>query len=776
MEGLTLLRDLAVVLLIAGGVAVLFQRLGQPVLLGYLLAGFIIGPYTPPFPLVRDETSIRTLADLGVVFLLFGLGLEFNLRRLRSIGPTVGLAAALEMTLMLWLGYHAGRLAGFGATDSLFLGAILSLASSTIATTLFREKGLAREPFAQVVFGILIAEDILIVLLLVLLSGIAMTGDFSIGELARATASFLAFAAATLTAGLLVVPRLIALVARSRRDELLLLVAVGICFGLALLASELGYSVALGAFVAGAITAESPEVRRIEHLVAPLRDLFGAVFFVAIGMLLDPRLLIDQWPLVLGLLVVLVVGKTIAVAAGAFLTGLDLRTSLRAGMSLAQIGEFSFIIAQLGVGLGVTDPRLYPVAVAVSTLAIFLSPHLIDRSDRVVAGFERLAPDFLLRGLNRYTRRLRILWAPSAGPPVWRLVRRSVWIIAVNVVLVSFLFAGAGVAARWLEPRVGAGRWFEGDLRALVWLAAALVALPCLVAIWRKVEAVLMILAEAALPRGRAGADDPRVERGRRLLLRSLLAVASGAIGLWLLGLSAPLRLPWPVFLALVAAIGVVMGALWGAMVRLHAAVQARLGEILQTAPPQTVETRAALVDLLQRKHPWDVRVVEVVLPERSAVAGRTIGDLDLRRQTGASIVGLHRGGLHLVNPGASVPLFPGDALVLMGGEEELARARARLLAERPADEPQDALGAAEVVTVEVRDGSPLAGARVGATGLRERYAVSLVGLQRGDTRMAAPPSDTVIRSGDVVVLFGLPEAVSRARAWVAGAEGSGAP
>jgi monovalent cation:H+ antiporter-2, CPA2 family len=775
VEGLTLLRDLAVVLLIAGGVAVLFQRLGQPVLLGYLLAGIIIGPHTPPFPLVRDEATIRTLADLGVVFLLFGLGLEFNLRRLRSIGPSVGLAAAIEMALVLWLGYHAGRLAGFRTTDSLFLGAILSLASSTVASTLFREKGLTREPFAQLALGILIAEDVLIVLLLVLLAGIAMTGDFSIGELARATGSFLAFAATVLTAGLLLVPRLIALVARSGRDELVLLVGVGICFGLALLATELGYSVALGAFVAGAVTAESREARRIERLVAPVRDLFGAVFFVAVGMLLDPRLLIDQGPLVLGLLLLLVVGKTVAVTAGTFLTGVDLRTSLRAGMSLAQIGEFSFIVAQLGVTLGVTDPRLYPIAVAVSTLAIFLNPHLIDRSDQAVAAFERLAPGALLRGLNRYTRRLRMLQAPSAGPPVWRLVRRSVWIIAINVVLVSLLFAGAGVAARWVEPRVGPGRWFEGDLRALAWLAAALVALPCLVAVWRKVEAVLMILAEGALPRGRAGADDPRVERGRRLLLRSLLAVASGAIGLWILALSAPLRLPWPVLLALVAAIGVLARVLWGAMVRLHATVQARLEEILEAAPPQTVETRAALVDLLQRKHPWDVRVVEVVLPERSAAAGRTIGDLRLRRETGVSIVGLHRGGLHLVNPGPSVPLFPGDAVVLMGGEEELARARARLLAERPADEPQGALGAAEVVTVEVRDGSPLAGAPVGGTGLRERYGVSLVGLQRGDTRMAAPPSDTVICSGDVVVLFGLPEAVSRARAWVTGAGGGGA-
>lgn len=767
MPDLRLLQDLAVVLLIAGLAAVICQRLRQPVLLGYILAGFVIGPHTPPFPLIRDEASIRTLADLGVVFLLFALGLEFNLKRLRSVGLSAGVAAALEMGLMVWLGYEAGRLAGFRVMDSLFLGAILSLASSTIATTLLREKGLTREPFAQVVFGILIAEDVLTVLMLVLLSGIAMTGSLSVMDLLGTTARFAAFGVTTMVVGLLVVPRVMGWIAASRRDELLLVAAVGICFGLALTAQVFGYSVALGAFVAGAIMAESGESGRIERLVAPVRDLFGAVFFVAIGMLIDPAILVGHWPLVLGLLGVLLVGKTFSVAAGTFVTGLDLRTSLKVGMSLAQIGELSFIIAQLGVSLGVTGPEIYPVAVAVSALAILVNPHLIDASDRLVARFERLAPVPIVRALALYTRRVRFLRAPSQRRPLWPLLRRSVRIVTVNVIVISLVFAGAALALHSFTPSGSSGRLFPGDLAALAWLAAALLALPFFVATWRKTEAIMMILSEAALPRGSHGHDDPAVDQARHRLLRMMLVVASAAIGLWLLLLSAPLLPPWPVFLVLVAAVAAIMRVQWRTMVRVYGRMQGRIEEILKEAPAQPPPARAALVDLLQEKHPWDARVIEIVLPEGSAAAGRTIGELSIRRKTGASVVGLHRAGLHIVNPGPAVPLFPGDSLVLIGGEPELAAARALLLAERTDTRAVTGLDAVEIATVEVPPGSPLVGLPVGQTPLRSEYEVSLVGLQRGEERMPAPPAELEIRAGDLLVLLGLPHRVADARAFI---------
>ncbi|HEU5319547.1 MAG TPA: TrkA C-terminal domain-containing protein, partial [Methylomirabilota bacterium] len=342
--------------------------------------------------------------------------------------------------------------------------------------------------------------------------------------------------------------------------------------------------------------------------------------------------------------------------------------------------------------------------------------------------------------------------------------------MAINVVVVSALFAGAAVALHALTPTGSSGRLFEGDLAALAWLAAALLSLPFLVATWRKTEAIVMILAEAALPRGSHGHDDPAVDLARQRLLRMLLVLASATLGVWLLLVSAPLLPPWPVFLALVVAVGVLMRVLWRAMVRVYGRMQARIEEILREAPAQPAGARAALVELIQEKHPWDARVTEIVLPEGAAAAGRTIGELGVRRATGASVVGLHRGGLHLVNPGPAVPLFPGDSLVLIGGETELAAARALLLAERGEAAAAEGLEAVEIVTVEVPGGSPLDGVAVADTPLRARFGVTLVGLQRGERRMPSPAGDLEIRQGDLLVLLGLPERVADARAWIEGA------
>jgi CPA2 family monovalent cation:H+ antiporter-2 len=679
VHDLTLLQDLAVVFLVAGVAAVVCRRLAQPVLLGYLLAGLIIGPNTPPFMLVRDPASVRALADLGVVFLLFGLGLEFSLSRLRRVGPSAAVAAALEMSLMLWLGYEAGRLAGFGQTDSLFVGAIVSLSSSTVATALFREKGLMRTAVAQVVFGILIAEDVLVILLLVLLSGIALSGAFEFGALAVAVARLAAFAAVTLGVGLLVVPRLVAFVASTRRDEVLLIASLGFGFGLALAADSLGLSVALGAFAAGAVLAETPEARRIERLVAPVRDLFGAVFFVAIGMLIDPALLVRQAPLVIGLVVVVVVGKSLAVAVGGFVTGLDLRTSFRAGLSMGQIGEFSFIIAQLGQSLGVIGPQLYATAVAVSAVTIFLSPHLIDRADRIVETFEWLAPPRLVRALDRYTRRIGQLTAPSHRASLWRLLRRSVVIVAINVAAITLLFGVAAVAARWIARRVGPSLWVTGDVHALAWLAAALLALPFFVATWRKAEAIVMIVAEAALPRRRGGQGDPGGDRVRRQLVRTLLVVVSAAMVAWLIAVSAPLVPRSPVFLVPVVIVALLLPVLWTTMLRFYTRMQGRIEDALRETRLETPEGRAALVDLLAGERALGAHVVEVEVTAGSAPEGRTIGELGIRQATGVFVLEVHRRGTSIVNPGPDLRLLAGDALMLFGREAELDAAR-RLL------------------------------------------------------------------------------------------------
>src|SRR5688572_4666874 len=410
MHSVTFLQDLAVVMIVAGLVTVLFHRFKQPVVLGYILAGVIIGPHTPPFPLIHDRETIDTLAELGVILLMFSLGLEFSLRKLTQVGAAALIAAVMEILLLFWVGYEIGRFFKWTNMDSIFLGAMLSMSSTTVIIKVLTELGKMKERFSQLIFGILIIEDILGIAMIALLSGIAMTGSLSVGDVGMTLGKLGIFLVAVLVVGLIAVPRLIAYVARFKSNEMLLITVLGLCFGVSLLAVKLGYSVALGAFVIGAIIAEAREVHRIETLVEPVRDMFSAIFFVAIGLLIDPRVLVDYWLPILVITLAVVLGKVATCSFGAFLGGNDNRTSLRVGMGLAQIGEFSFIIASLGLTLNVTSKFLYPIAVAVSALTTLLTPYLIKSSDRIVGWFDRVAPKPVLNYLDLYT-----AWAGQVG-------------------------------------------------------------------------------------------------------------------------------------------------------------------------------------------------------------------------------------------------------------------------------------------------------------------------------------------------------------------------
>ncbi|HZP66191.1 MAG TPA: cation:proton antiporter, partial [Rudaea sp.] len=361
MHTIAFIHDLAFIMLAAGVVTVVFHLLRQPVVLGYIAAGVLIGPHTPPYSLVTDEETIQTLAQLGVLFLLFSLGLEFSMRHLRQVGATALVAALAGIVLMLWLGYELGLGFGWRTMDALFLGAMLSISSTTITIKALDELGLKRQHFAQVVFAILIVEDVLAIGMIALLSGIAVTGSVDTAAVLHTLAALTVFLVASLVIGILTVPRLLDFVARFNSNEMLLVAVLGLLFGFCLIVARLGYSVALGAFVIGVIVAEANSLRRIERVIAPVRDMFSAIFFVAIGLLLDPNVLLGYaWPIA-AVTVAVVIGKVLSRSFGAFAAGQDSRTAMRVGMSLAQIGEFSFIIATLGTTLKVTSDFLYPV-------------------------------------------------------------------------------------------------------------------------------------------------------------------------------------------------------------------------------------------------------------------------------------------------------------------------------------------------------------------------------------------------------------------------------
>ena len=671
MHEVTFLQDLAIVMVVAGLVTVLFHRLKQPVVLGYVVAGVIIGPHTPPFPLISDQHTIQTLSELGIIFLMFSLGLEFTLRKLREVGATALIAALSAIVVMVWAGYWVGRAFGWGTMDCIFLGAILSISSTTIIVKALEDLGKTKEKFAALIFGILIVEDILAIVMIALLSGFATSGSFSATDVVLTVIRLGSFLVTLFVAGLIIVPRLLNYVAKFKSNEMLLVSVLGLCFGVSLLAVKLNYSVALGAFLIGTIVAEARQIGRIETLMTPVRDMFSAVFFVSIGLLINPELIWQHAMPILVITVVVVLGKSITCSVGAFVAGNDMRTSLRVGMGLAQIGEFSFIIASLGLSLNVTSEFLYPVAVAVSGLTTVIAPYLIKSSDALVGVFDRTAPPLLKNYLDLYTRWVGALGQNGSGNVPFRFVRKLGRQIGLNLILVTAIFIAAAYFQRrfpavWPHPLGGEG------VKALLWLGAMLFSLPILIAIFHKMQALSMLLSEVSVTRSAAGGQTATL---RAIVSNTILSLGCTSLVLLILMLSSTILPSWNVFLvlALIAIAGAIL--LRRSAIRIYAKAQIALRETLSPSPaPRHSTPSPALPSFLSAS------LRSMMISPDSPAAGRLIGELRLRSKTGASVVGIERDGSSVLNPGPDEELRPGDTMLLLGSSEQLRAAAAALL------------------------------------------------------------------------------------------------
>lgn len=588
MDSLGFLRDLAIVMLVAGGASLLFQRLRQPALLGYILAGVLIGPHAPGTLIARQEV-IGDIADLGVVLLMFTLGLDFSIGKLRRVGGGVLLVAVFEVGTMFLLGYQIGTAFGWGRSSALFLGGAVSLSSTMVVVRVLADQKLTGEAFARNVVSLLVAEDVLSVLLITFLSAVAIGGSIGTGEALSVLGHLVLFVVAFVIVGLLVVPRLLNRVAVRSNPETLLVTTLAICFGACLLAAMAGLSIALGAFLAGAVVAESRARTRILQAVEPLRDMFTALFFVAIGLMINPQLLLEHWRLALVVALLVMGGKLLACGLGTFLVGRGIRRALRVGLSMGAIGEFSFVIVAIGVAHQAVDAALYPTVVAAAVICMALAPLLLRRARPIERGARRLLPLGARRLMRAYTDWLGHLRPVDQNRPLARLIRRLLWHVAVNVTLVVALFIiGAFVNAHehgWFA-RLG----IDGTLRrGLIWALALFLSLPLLVAIYRKADALGMLAAEVGIRPSFAGA----YTRSLRRVLASIIPLATLlALALMVLGLSSTILPPRGVALALVAASVLLALLLWRGLIRVQARFQVALRETLnedgETEPGET--------------------------------------------------------------------------------------------------------------------------------------------------------------------------------------------
>jgi len=676
------LRSLTVVLAVAAITTVLFQRLRQPVVLGYIIAGLIVGPHVP-IPLVADPGVVQTLSELGVILLMFSLGLEFSLRKLMAVGPTAGLTALLQSSLMVWLGFTIGRLFGRTPLESLFAGAVIAISSTTIIAKAFDEQGITGR-LREFVVGVLIVEDLIAVLLMAVLTAIASGSGLAAGPLVATIARLVAFLVTLVAVGLMVVPRAVRAIVRLNRRETTLVASIGICFTVALLAQAFGYSVALGAFLAGSLVAESGEEKQVERLVEPVRDVFAAVFFVSVGMLIDPALVARHWLAVVVLTAAVIIGKVVGVSLGAFLTGNGMRTSVQAGLSLAQIGEFSFIIAGLGLTLHATGDFLYPVAVAVSALTTLLTPWMIRASEPIAAWVDQKLPKPLQTFAALYGSWLEELRARRPAATAMAGLRRLLRLLVLDAALIAGIIVVTSASMRavvtFAGDRLGLS---EALARSLAIATAIVLSAPFCIGVVRVSQKLGLTLARLALP----AKKDRRVDFAaapRRMLIVTFQLASVLLVGLPLLALTQPF-LPGALGALVLTVLTVALSvAFWRRATNLQGHVRAGAEVVLEAlaaqSRPRPMSTTTDTLDQVHQLLPGLGALAAVRLAPESAVIGRTLAQVNLRGRTGATVLAITRTDGGVLVPTAKERLRVGDVLAVAGTHEAIEAARAALL------------------------------------------------------------------------------------------------
>ena len=447
-----LIEDLALILITGAFTTLLFRKIRQPLVLGYIIAGFLVGPFLSITPTVADNTNIKTLAEIGVIFLLFSLGLEFSFKKLLRVGGASSITAFVEIIFITITGYFLGIWMGWSVMDSLFLGGMLASSSTTIIIRAFDELGIKTKQYVRVVFGVLVVEDIVVILLMVLLSTMSVSKEFEGMELLFTISKLLFFLALWFIAGIFLLPTFLKKAKNLLDEEALLILSIGLCLMMVVIATQVGFSAELGAFIMGSIMAETTSAEKVEHLIKPVKDLFGAVFFVSVGMMIDPAAIVEyRWP-VLWITLLTLFGKLFSTTLGALLSGQPLKQSVQVGMSMAQIGEFAFIVATLGLSLGVISPFLFPVAVGASAITTFTTPYMIKFSEPFYNFIIKIVPKKLIIALNNYSASAQNIQAESA----WKIVMRSYGTILITngIVLLALVLLSLKFLVPFLDRQI----------------------------------------------------------------------------------------------------------------------------------------------------------------------------------------------------------------------------------------------------------------------------------------------------------------------------------
>ncbi len=728
-----LIVDLALILTAGGVVTIIFKKLKQPLVLGYIFAGFLISPHFALLPTVTETKNIETWSEIGVIFLLFSLGLEFSFKKLGKVGGAASITALVEIIGVGFVGFLIGTVLGWETMDSIFLGGMLAMSSTTIIIRAFDELGLKTEKFVGVVFGTLIVEDLIAIIMMVLLSTIATSsGDAQNADIFQAIIKLFFFLVLWFIAGIFFIPTMLQRIKKLMNDETLLIVSLALCLLMVVLAVQVGFSKELGAFIMGSILAETKQGEKIEHLVKPLKDLFGTIFFVSVGMLINPAMMLEYIVPIVILTLVTIFVKGFFTSAGAFLSGQPLKTSIQTGMSMAQIGEFSFIIATLGLSLGVISEFLYPIAVAVSAITTLTTPYMIKASVPFYGWVEKKIPEKWLDRLNKYT----INAQSASATKDWQ---KMIKIFITNSVVYSVILISIIVASsKFLRPFVFD---YLGGNKASDIITSFITFLTMAPFLWALI------------------ARNHQSELRNRLLSQDKYKGLVYIVSLVKMGLAVffvifMLRIFFSEWVAATATIIIFAFLILfrKKIQRFYNVIEGRFKTNLNEKEMEALKNERPQPP--QELAPWDAHIATIQIPANSPIIGKKLKELQWREQAGVNVACIHRGQHNIRIPNADEFIYPHDEISIIGTDEQLAMITEIVSPKENSevwiDDPNVSLQA-----VTITSDFEFLGQSIRESGIRSIVKGLVVGIEREGIRHLNPESDWLLQVGDIIWIVG---------------------
>jgi len=746
-EEINLVHDLALIFISAGIITLIFKQLKQPLVLGYIVAGFLIGPHFSLFPSVIAEKSVTEWSEIGVIFLLFALGLEFSFKKLLNVGGSALITAVTEVIAMLTIGFFVGQLLSWTILESIFLGGMLSMSSTTIIIKAFGDLNLRNQKFTTIVFGTLVVEDIVAILMMVMLSTVAVSQNFAGGEMIISLSKLLLFFVLCFLVGIYVLPTFFRKFHKAMNDETLLIIAIGLCFGLVVLASYLGFSVALGAFIMGSILAETIEGIHVEHLTKNIKDLFGAVFFVSVGMMVNPSILAQYWLPVLVLTLVTILGKAFFSSAGVLLSGQPLKISLQSGFSLAQIGEFAFIIAALGYSLGVMREFIYPVIITISVITTFTTPYFIRLANPFYEWLNPKLPEKVNTFLDNYSTGGDLVKNESDWKKLMKYYLTNILVYSVLLIAVILGFS------QFVCPFI-IDKFSDHIPASLINLIDSLLTI---------IVMFPFLMGLLSANRKKKEIADKLIAEGHKGNRRRLEALALFRIFLATFFVTLVLFInynttSWTVIFVSLSIIVFLYFA--HKNFKAHQKMEDRFLSNLSLREEHERKKKPLRSSINSQLANCDIHLAKVTVSPDSPFIGKSLKELDLREKYNVNIVKIIRGHKEIYLPDGSICIYPSDLLTVIGTDEHIS-AFTKIMEVEDTEEPKMKKSEIQLASFLIKEDSPILGKPLVQIGFRDLGCL-IIEVERGKESFINPDKSFIFEEGDLVWIAGMKDKIQQ--------------